>query len=162
MTPILCRWLQHSPATFMQKSQVRSNCALDLHCHPRWPSVSRFQYSSRVGRVTVHPKWLHIMNHGYTGYTCTREKYGVYSIHQYTLSISRYWYHLLTGTRTCCIGEANPTYSPYKAALGRIAAEDQGFGWETAAAQVARPKGWIILEYMRIPWASMSAFSSLI
>ena len=29
-----------------------------------------------------------------------------------------------------------------KAALGRIAAEDQGFGWETAAAQVARPANW--------------------
>ena len=26
-----------------------------------------------------------------------------------------------------------------EAALGRIASEDQGFGWETAAAQVARP-----------------------
>lgn len=29
----------------------------------------------------------------------------------------------------------------YQAALGRIAAEDQGFGWETAAAQVARRGG---------------------
>lgn len=31
-------------------------------------------------------------------------------------------------------------HTPREAALGRIAAEDQGFGWETAAAQVARPE----------------------